>query len=320
MEECTHKELDLLAREVLKDAWGISEKPGRVDIGVNKHTWLVGEHWLFCTSARRAEQIRREFALFAHLQMRARSPGAVAIPCPLVSRAGLIVHTDGRVWWMSEHVAGRPPDPHNPADMWAVVQGLAGLHRWLQPVGPELAVSADDSLTLFARARALLADPQRMGFSSAAMLTLHEAAELVEASLPALLLLPRQLIHGDPSHPNLRLALGPSGQLIGALDWEECRFDFPLSDLSTVGQTVVFRTGSSAPLADLATIHAIYGQQRESCFDLGQMLLFMILGKFESIAHHGERFLRGEAQPELVLSQPAKIHVIVDLFRRAKGG
>jgi macrolide phosphotransferase len=221
---------------------------------------------------------------------------------------------------MSEHVAGRAPDAQNPADMLAVVRGLADLHRWLQPIDPTLAVSQDDSLTLFARARALLADPQRPGFSPADILTLQQACELIDASLPAVHLWPRQLIHGDPSHPNLRLAPGPNGQLSGVLDWENCRVDFPLSDLSTVGQTVVFRSGSSDPLTDLATIQSVYNQQTEKHVDLGDLLLFMILGKFESIAHHGERFLRGEAQQELVLSQPTKIRAIVDLFRHAKGG
>lgn len=320
MDENTHQELDLLASQVLTDAWGIASRPGRVDIGVNKHTWLVGEHWLSCTLAQRAEQTRRELALYAHLQERASLPGAIAVPHPLPSRAGLLVHAGGYVWWLSEHVAGRQPDPQNRLDTLAVVQGLARFHSWLQPVGPELAVSPDDSLSLFTKARALLADPQPLGFSSADLLTLHKAAELVEAALPALLLLPRQLIHGDPSHPNLRLAPGPAGSLVGALDWEACRVDFPLADLSTLGQTVVFRAGSSAPLADLTTIHAVYGLQTESRFELGDLLLFMLLGKFESIAHHGARFLRGEAQQELVLSQSAKIRVILDLLRRAKGG
>jgi hypothetical protein len=38
-----HEELDLLARQVLSDCWEMGERPGRVDIGVNRHTWLVAQ-------------------------------------------------------------------------------------------------------------------------------------------------------------------------------------------------------------------------------------------------------------------------------------
>lgn len=310
--------MDLLARQVLADHWGSSERPARVDIGVNKHTWLVGQRWLSCTYDHRAAAVERELQLYAYLGERARLPGAVAVPVPLASRNGPVVHAGRWVWWMTGHVAGRQPEPQVPADTLAVVRGLAGLHRWLQPVSPDLAVSQEDSLALLARATALLADPQHRGFLPADLGTLQEARELIADSLAAALHSPRQLIHGDPSYPNLRLSPGKQRRLVGALDWEECRLDFPLADLSTVGQTVVFRTGTPDPLADLAMIHATYGQLAGRRSPLGDLLLFMLLGKFESIAHHGARFLRGEAQQELVHSQATKIRVIVGLFRRVR--
>lgn len=304
---------------MLSDHWGIATRPARVEIGVNKHTWRVGQRWLSCTADYRVQEVQRELLLYAHLRERAHLPGAVAVPFPQASSQGLLVCANERVWWVSEHVAGRRPAVGNPADTLAVACGLAGLHAWLQPVPAELAVSADDSLTLYARAWELLADPQRLGLTPADMVTLREACGLVDAYLAtAVPPLPRQLIHGDPSHPNLRLSAGAGRQLVGALDWESCRVDFPLSDLATLGQTVVFRAGGANSLAGLGAIHAAYGQLARSRCEISDLLMFMILGKFESIAHHGARFLRGEARQELVRSQPEKIRLLLDLLMRVR--
>ncbi|HEY1352182.1 MAG TPA: phosphotransferase [Ktedonobacteraceae bacterium] len=319
MQDRAHNELDLLAREVLGAHWGIREPPVRVEIGVNRQIWRVGQRWLSCTIEQRAAQVRRELRLSLRLGKRARLPAGVAVPAPLSGREGPLVSACGRVWWLTGHVAGRRPEPAARVDTIAVVRGLAGLHRWLKPLSPDLAVASEDSLTLFAHAQELLADTRLLGFSLTDQATLQQACELIEAYLSIRLPSPRQLIHGDPSYPNLRLSHGPLPRLIGALDWEECRLDFPLSDLSTVGQTVVFRAGLSDPLAGLAGIHAIYCQHTSSRFELRDLLMFMLLGKFESIAHHGTRFVGGEAPQELVLSQAAKMRTLLDLLRQVSG-
>jgi macrolide phosphotransferase len=319
MQDCAHHELDLLARQVLNAHWGICEPPVRVEIGVNRQTWQVGRRWLSCTFEQRAAKIGRELRLSQHLRKRARLPGAVAVPSPQARTEGPLLLACGRVWWLTGHVAGRPPAPQARADTIAVVRGLADLHRWLQPLSPDLAVASEDALALFVRAQKLLADAQDLGFSSSDLVTLQQARELVEAYLSLPLCFPRQLIHGDPSHPNLRLSYGPQPRLVGALDWEECRQDFPLSDLATVGQTVAFRAGLRDPLAGLTNIHAVYCQRSGSQSDLSDLLIFMLLGKFESIAHHGARFMDGEAPRELVLSQAAKMRLLVDLIRQVSG-
>ncbi len=310
-----YDELDLLAGQLLTERWEITELPQRVDVGVNKRTWRVGQRWLSCVYDHTLEKVEREMRLYAFLSEHVDSAVPVKIPRPVETTDGtLIVSTYERVWWLTEHVYGRQPDPRQREDTLAVARGLAQLHRWLRSVPAELAVSTENSLTLFKQGLTLATTSPRIGFSATELSMLHRAAEIVDASLMRDETVPLQLVHGDASHPNFRLSRTSRPTMIGALDWESCRNDLPVSDLATVGQTVVFRSGSADPLADLAAALDAYHQAGGDRFALTDVLVFMIMGKFESIAHHGGRFLRGEAPQDLVLSQPGKIRVILDLF------
>ncbi|RAQ93998.1 hypothetical protein [Thermogemmatispora tikiterensis] len=83
------------------------------------------------------------------------------------------------------------------------------------------------------------------------------------------------------------------------------------------------RLSSSAPTppilsADLASMVTAYQQAGGASFTLQALLIFMLLTKFESIAHHGARFLRGEIAADLVLSQLEKIRMIMLLAQESQ--
>jgi hypothetical protein len=311
-------EVNSLAEQVLRSYWGLAGQLEAIDIGVNKRIWRVGAYWLACAYDYEAEAVSKELQLYACLQERAQLPGAVAVPSPIKAQEELFVRAYERIWWLTAHVSGRQPEPDRLTDTLAVARGLASLHRWLAPLSSALAVSKENTLTFLARGRLLALEEERLGFTEADKTLLREAAWLVDDYLAAHPLTALQLIHGDPSHPNLRLSEDHPPRLIGALDWAGCRYDAPLADLATVGQTIVFRARSADPLADLASMLTAYQQAGGASFTLQALLIFMLLGKFESIAHHGARFLRGEIAADLVLSQPEKIRVIMLLVQEAQ--
>ncbi|MBE3567876.1 MAG: aminoglycoside phosphotransferase family protein [Thermogemmatispora sp.] len=311
-------ELEDIARSVVRKYWNIEEHLETVDTGVNKRTWRAGPYWLSCTYDYEVEAVSRELQLYSCLSERGQLPGAVAVPSVIKAQGELFVQAHGRVWWLTAHVPGRQPEPTRIEDTLAVARGLAGLHCWLAPLSPELAVSKESALTLFARGRLLALEEQCLGFTEADKEVLLQASRLIDEYLATHSQTAMQLIHGDPSHPNLRLSERYPPRLIGALDWASCRYDAPLADLATVGQTIVFRSRSRDPLADLTAMMAAYQQGGGVGFSLDALLVFMILGKFESIAHHGTRFLRGEIAADLVLSQSTKIHTILLLIQESQ--
>ncbi len=301
-------ERDAVARAALLALWGIEEVPTVVELGVNKETWRVGAHWLSADYPHAAERVRREQRLLTTLGTDPAAP--FAVPRPVPSPTGQAPEHAGRIWRLTEHVPGRHPRPESVDDLRAVAHGLARLHAWTAGLDVELAVSEADSFALFEAGVALAASGD-LPFAPADRELLAEAAEFSRAHPvgPA----GRQLIHADPSYPNLRMPDQDAADLSGLLDWESCRLDVPLADLAVVGQTVMFRSGLPDPLGHLRLLLRGYQEAGGAEFDLDTLLTAMIMAKFESIDHHGRRFLRGEVDAGLALSQPAKIAAILGL-------
>lgn len=111
---------------LLDTKWGRRARAERVPIGVNKATWRVADYWLTCDGSRRADQVARLHRLLTRL---AATPGlGIDVPVVIATREGEeLVRYAGRVWWLTRHVGGRPPDPRNLADTGAVAAGLARL-------------------------------------------------------------------------------------------------------------------------------------------------------------------------------------------------
>jgi Ser/Thr protein kinase RdoA (MazF antagonist) len=303
------RDVDSAARQVLVTEWGLTLPLERIEVGVNKATWRAGDYWLACDYPRMTDQVMRMQALLTQLASSARMEFSVPrlVPAP----HGAVVQAHGRAWWLTEHVDGRQPDPRDPADTGAVAAGLARLHTALRDVPSTLAVSADNLVSLFETGGRLAADP-RFDFSPDDRKTADEATAVVCDRLEALQRAGTQLIHGDPSNPNLRVKDNPV-HLTGALDWDYARVDLALADVATVAQTVVFRSGTAAPLEALNAMVAAYRAAGGVPLTLDDVLVGLVMVKFESIAHHGARYLRGETDQAMVSGQVDKIRIALDL-------
>ncbi|MBX6750996.1 MAG: aminoglycoside phosphotransferase family protein [Micromonosporaceae bacterium] len=304
-------DLDSAARLLVDTKWGRRASAERVHVGVNKATWRVADCWLTCDVSRRAERVARMHRLLARLSA---APGLdIDVPAVIATREGeeLVRYAD-RVWWLTRHVGGRQPDPRNMADTAAVASGLARLHGALRALPGDLAVVDDTLVSLFELATDLIASG-RLTFSPDDMKHLSRAEAVAREWLPRLTAEDPQLIHGDPSNPNLRVCDEPV-RLCGALDWDQARCDLVLADLATVAQTVVFRSGTTATGELLDTMTEAYTAAGGCHFTRHEVLAGLILVKFESIAHHGTRYLHGETDGALVTSQVDKIRTVLDLY------
>lgn len=304
-------DLDGAATLLLDTKWGRRASAERVHVGVNKATWRVADGWLTCDVARRAGQVARMHRLLARLSA---TPGLdIDVPVVIPTREGeeLVRYAD-RVWWLTRHVDGRQPDPRSMADTVAVASGLARLHGALRTLPDGLAVVDDTVVSLFERATDLVASG-RLAFSPDDRKVLSHAEAVARAWLPRLVAEGPQLIHGDPANPNLRVRDEPV-RLGGVLDWDQARRDVVLADLATVAQTVVFRSGTTAPRESLDEMAEAYTAAGGRRFTRHEVLAGLILVKFESIAHHGTRYLHGETDRAMVTSQVDKIRIVVDLY------
>lgn len=304
------EQLEASARGLLR-LWGLKDEPmERVDVGLNKATWRVGDFWLSSDVASAKEQAGRLEQLLGRVA--AQFAGEVAVPAFVPSSEGVVVEADGRAWWLTRNIEGRHPDPADPDDMAAVAAGLALLHENLRAVPRELAVSADTCEGLF-RAGEVLVRDDRLGFSPDDLATARAAADLVVDRLEEIRRPGMQITHGDPSNPNLFVGGSPL-RLTGAIDWDYARYDLLLSDIATVGQTILFRSGSAQPRAYLERVLAAYAEAGGLALSIQDALVGVIMVLFEAIAHHGNRYLLGQGGYDRVGGRVENIRTVLGLL------
>lgn len=311
-------DLDALAHEICERNWGLSSVLERVEVGVNKATWRIGsDAWLSCAPSSQAHMVDGLRALCAAVAK--QKVFAVPSFLPAISGQHALTVAD-HVWWVTEHVPGRAPSPSSRPDMEAVATGMATLHRVLRPLPATLAVSDKNLVTLFEEGAHLGGD-KRLGYGQEQREILIRAEACVRARLDIVTGPSMQLVHGDPSNPNLRMDESVP-KLTGLIDWDHARVDLVLADLATVAQTVVFRSGIARPLVLLEQILAAYRTAGGHDVTVNDTLTALLMTKFESVAHHGGRYLRGEVPRSIVAGQPDKIRAVLQLIedRHAEGG
>lgn len=303
--------LDEAAVTVL-GVWQLSGRLERVEVGLNKATWRAGDHWLSADYPRAAESVRRLAVLLDRLATELGT--GLALPVIVDSPHGPVVEAAGRVWWLTCNVDGRHPDPKNFDDTIAVAGGLARLHAALRGLPGDLAVSHDTCEGLF-RAGADIVNDDRLGFTPDDLAVARTGVAVVNDRLDALRKPGTQLTHGDPSNPNLFVSDGPT-RLTGAIDWDYARNDLVLSDLATVGQTVLFRSETDTPRDDMQAMVEAYVAAGGTPLSTDEVLLGVIMVLFEAIAHHGARYLRGEGDHDRVSGRVDNLRTVLSLLEQ----
>lgn len=135
------------------------------------------------------------------------------------------------------------------------MRGLAALHAALHACGAAPVDPVDTVAFLAPRLpRDDVPAPQR------------RAAAWLARRWEAWAALPRQLVHGDWSYPNLRLDPA-SGRLTGVLDWEAARVDPVALDLAQIASSLLMwteRADKTAPIAALPDAYAAAGGEAVS--------------------------------------------------------
>lgn len=301
-------DLDTQARQVVL-SWNVDGDPIRVDRGVNKATWRVGDFWLSSDFTSARDQVGRLAALLSVVA--AEFGGDIEVPRFVSSADGPIVVAHGRAWWMTRHIDGRHPDPAVPSDMAAVASGLALMHRRLSRVPREYAVSSETCEGLFRLGEKLVND-DRLRFAPDDLTIAREAAAVVAARLESLRRPGLQITHGDPSNPNLFVTGSPL-RLTGAIDWDYARYDLLVSDIATMAQTILFRSGTDRPREYLQEVMAAYVAAGGLEMSLDDVLTGVLMVVFEAIAHHGTRYIRGEGAYVHVGGRVDDIRTVLDL-------
>lgn len=303
--------LEELARDVLR-RWQLDGEPERVDIGVNKATWKIGDSfWLSSDFTTAQEDTARLEGLLTRVA--AEFGDGIGVPRFVPSPSGPVVEAGGRVWWVTRHVDGRHPDPASEPDMMAVAQGLAVMHEALSHVPREYAISGDTCEGLFRAGEALVGD-DRLQFTPDDLDAARHSAGLVLKNLDTVLARGMQLTHGDPSNPNLFLSGSPA-RLTGAIDWDYARFDLVLSDVATMGQTILFRSGSSRPREFLQDALAAYAAAGGAEIGIEEALIGVLMVLFEAVAHHGLRFILGQGDYDRVGGRIDNMRTVLGILR-----
>ena len=288
-------DLEELALKMSRE-WQLSGIPERVDVGVNKATWRVGEFWLSSDFASAGEALARLERLLARVAEefgpRLAVPQLVPLPDGPVAEAG------GRVWWVTRNLPGRHPVPSAESDMLAVAGGLAVMHEALSRIPAEYAVSDDTCEGLFRAGEQLIGD-DRLRFTDDDLDVARRAASAVRANLSAVRSRGMQITHGDPSNPNLFVDEPPL-RLVGAIDWDHARFDLVISDVATMAQQILFRSGTDRPRDFLESTLASYNAAGGVSLGFDEVLVGVLMVLFEAIAHHGNRYIQGRGDYEHV--------------------
>lgn len=286
--------------------WGISGTPVLETSGLNKQTWKVGDrHWLAadCLSATDVWSMVEEVLSRPELQYLAL-PRAVATPA-----GELFPHQGGQVWRLTLTVDGVVPDPASVEHLDAVAVGLARLHQAMEALPSEYGRHSKSRQAYIQRAGELVGQ-QLLPYTEEEARIINTGLEFVQevGEIDP----HHQLIHGDPSYPNLRLTSG--GVLGGAIDWEGVCWESPLHDLAVVGQTVLYRSGWADLRSGLERLLQQYRQAGGRTYSVQQLLLYVLIIKLESIAHHGDKLIHGQGDVDLVRSQAGKIALAIQLL------
>jgi Ser/Thr protein kinase RdoA (MazF antagonist) len=300
-------DLTLQASEVL-EFWSVGARQVEpVTIGVNRRVWRT--ELGFLTTSWPDERAMAEAELALCQQVAATPAVRFEVPSPIPADGGrLIVDAFDRIWWITHPVTGERPDPTALETLLAVSESLAEVHGQLRRVDQVAVVQPRRLIDWVPLAAEFLEQhpdlfqpAQRDSIAVAVRVVGDRDRELSQGE---------QLVHGDPSFPNL-LVDPASKRIVGILDWQEAAIDSVLADLSVLGNTIWQRSGLPNRRSALDQCIDRYASQGGRTLQSPMVLIAMLAAKLQSVVHHGSRYVAGRGSWDNLAEQPALIQEIL---------
>ncbi|GGU54898.1 hypothetical protein GCM10010211_19480 [Streptomyces albospinus] len=268
---------EVTAAEVLHREWGLRAVPVASTTGWN-HTWRVGGCWLTCRPVAEGAAFRRETELFGRLNHCAGTSGVRAPVAVPTSAGGLCAEARGHVWRLTEELAGETPAGFHEADYPRAGEGLAALHVLLAGMGPHAAVRTPGPVDLAAAlvARGLPGPAELPGLAPEDRDRLTLGLRAVEEGLACLRSAPRQLLHGDPGLPNLRVDPA-SRKLIAVLDLEAASVGPVEHDLGCLGLSAFAQHEDDGIDGVAALASAVAGYRRRAGRTVNERAVYLFM-------------------------------------------
>ena len=304
--------------EVLRNNWGITEPLQTDELGVNNTVWQVGnQYWLCRYETEDLSRCQREVKFYEALRQRAMKesqrwffPEVV----PVLS-GELLLHTGDAIWRLTRHVPGQMPSPKQIELYNIIVAGLGSLHRMLRDLEVDMSVAGSTVLDdLSQNLTETLTLPMRSTDLDPDEKVIETAIGILSEGIERLHQLPTQLIHGDFSHPNLRVA-GEQPRLIGVIDFEFCSEDPVILDLATPILTLILRSDDEKPERRIRTLVEAYEFAAEQSVELEDLLVALVGRRLDSYWYHRRRFLEGRGSSEVFERQVPQLRRLVTFVK-----
>ena len=207
---------------------------------------------------------------------------------------------------MTQHLSGKQPDPKKLNLYPDIATGLGRLHLLLAKI-PQNFYVADSNLLSDIHCHLAALSKTEFGKASEKDKDISDLLRFAFGRLnrgfPDLEKLNVQLIHGDFSHPNIRITTTGPSRIVSLLDFEFCSVDPPIMDLATLALTILLRSGASDPQQIIRQAISCYEESVQQIVSYRLVKLAMLARKVDSYYYHRTRWERGNAPRELVQRQ-----------------
>lgn len=304
---------DSVAAVVLRERWGITVAPERVAPGASRNTWRVdGKFWLSHSDTSEEDSFRREVQLLQVLGgMLAARKACWCVPGVLSTANGeAMAVTPHGIWRLAEHLPGKGPDMQEPETYPALARMLAELHAVLESVPHSLKVRESGAVE---RAQAFIAAHGKSTFhpvtgDAREALAVNAVVDWLVPRIEGLASLPRQVIHGDWTPPNIKIH--PQGW--GVLDWEFARIDPTVLDLAQSCITILLWSGLDGPAEHIANLVETYSHHSGREVTMDSVRTAMAAYWLQNYAHWRARQERVGGFEDVLANQPGRLLAIAE--------
>lgn len=303
------------ANDVLIAAWGIDLNIEKIEVGLNKSTWKVGQE--FYLSSYKKDMLvglTNEITIYRLLNTYMRK-SSVQITCPTTIKTKYFENyfdDDTCLWKLAGRVKGEMPEPSHLALYPALACGLGHLHNALREVSAEYSPLTPSLIDDIERYVDLFKNSTRETFNLVEEYNLlEEATELIEKKIQLIKSQEPHLIHGDFSHPNLLIH---NKLLVGVLDFEFASMDPGIMDLATLTLTLILRSGEKDIEGIIDHMIDAYNHVTDSSCDKELLFISMVMRKYDSYFYHRKSFLKGDSSEEIVIRQVMHLEALLDSY------